>query len=208
MMRIHSVFTLLALFATALSGSSQSRWVRMDEESGKWVYETTERGDRMLDFSHAGYMGGGVALPQVPEVLTVGPEAGVEDYTSKIQDAIDKVSSLPVQNGFRGAVRLLPGEYPCSESIRISADGVILRGSGSAADKQSTILMSGDRKHSAVVIGAESGQRSGPPGEMIQTKVTDAYVPAGSASFLRGDADDPPFMWKILPCSRSVTPSG
>lgn len=183
MMRIHSVFTLLALFATALSGSSQSRWVRMDEESGKWVYETTERGDRMLDFSHAGYMGGGVALPQVPEVLTVGPEAGVEDYTSKIQDAIDKVSSLPVQNGFRGAVRLLPGEYPCSESIRISADGVILRGSGSAADKQSTILMSGDRKHSAVVIGAESGQRSGPPGEMIQTKVTDAYVPAGSASF-------------------------
>ena len=53
-----------------------------------------------------------------------------------------------------------------------------------AADKQSTILMSGDRKHSAVVIGAESGQRSGPPGEMIQTKVTDAYVPAGSASFM------------------------
>ena len=44
---------------------------------GKLVYKTTPAGDRIMDFSNAGYMGGGVALPALP-VRTDGrsPRAG------------------------------------------------------------------------------------------------------------------------------------
>lgn len=182
-MKIRFVVSFFALLMVASPGSSQSRWVHLDTETGKLIYDTSQRGDRILDFSHAGYMGGGVALPQVPDVLTIGPERGVDDYTSRIQDAIDRVSSLPLNNGFRGAVRLLPGEYPCSGGIRIYADGVILRGSGTASGKQSTIRMSGKDRHSAVVIGPGQRRREEMSGEGIRTKITDAYIPAGSSSF-------------------------
>ena len=182
-MRIRFTLALLVLFATSTGVSSQSRWAHIDEETGKLVYGTTERGDRMLDFSHAGYMGGGVRLPDVPEVLTIGPRKDVTDYTALIQAAIDEVSSLPLRDGFRGAVRLLPGEYPCSETIRIETDGVVLRGSGSPADKQSTIRMFGESRHSAVMIGTSRRQKKESSSEWVQTRVTDAYVPAGSCSF-------------------------
>ena len=177
-MKIRFVVSFFALLMVASPGSSQSRWVHLDTETGKLIYDTSQRGDRILDFSHAGYMGGGVALSQVPDVLTIGPEKGVDDYTSRIQDAIDRVSSLPLNNGFRGAVRLLPGEYPCSGGIRIYADGVVLRGSGTASGKQSTIRMSGKDRHSAVVIGPGQRRREEMSGEGIRTKITDAYIPA------------------------------
>src|SRR5688500_18183541 len=49
-----------------------SEWVSRGAD-GKLVYKTTERGDRIMDFSHAGYMGGGVAIPDVPVMVTVKP---------------------------------------------------------------------------------------------------------------------------------------
>ena len=62
-----------------------------------------------MDFSHAGYMGGGVAIPTVPVAVTIGPSGG--DDTQAIQAAIDMVSRMPLVNGFRGAVLLRPGAY-------------------------------------------------------------------------------------------------
>ena len=82
-----------------------------------------------MDFSHAGYMGGGVALPDVPVKKTIEPSGG-DDDTATIQAAIDEVSKLPLENGWRGAVLLAPGTYPCEGTIRISTSGVVLRGSG------------------------------------------------------------------------------
>jgi hypothetical protein len=46
------------------TNSSSSQWVFRGAD-GKLAYKTTPAGDRILDFSHAGYMGGGVALPDV-----------------------------------------------------------------------------------------------------------------------------------------------
>jgi len=43
----------------------QSRWVHLNR-SGKLVYKHLKRGDKIIDFSYAGYMGGGIALPQFP----------------------------------------------------------------------------------------------------------------------------------------------
>jgi hypothetical protein len=99
-----------------------SEWVYPGPK-GKLVYRTTPAGDRIMDFSHAGYMGGGVALPTVPVKRTVKPSGG-EDDAAAIQAAIDEVSALPLVKGLRGAVLLAPGVFSCGKPLSIAASGV------------------------------------------------------------------------------------
>jgi hypothetical protein len=49
--------------AGSLAQPAESEWIYAGSD-GKLVYKTTSSGDRIMDFSHAGYMGGGVALPK------------------------------------------------------------------------------------------------------------------------------------------------
>ena len=166
---------------------AQSQWVYPDK-NGKLVYKTTERGDRIMDFSHAGYMGGGVILPSVAVKKTVQP-SGKEDDTKLVQDAINEVSSLPLVNGSRGAVMLAPGTFNCSASITIQASGVVLRGSGSG-EGGTTIKMSGGR-HAAIVIGVRGNNEavsSDPSFMSFETTISDGYVPSGVNSFNVTDA--------------------
>lgn len=96
---------------------------------GKLVYVPDEQGDTIHDASHAGYGGGGVAIPTVAVKETIWPVAG--DNTANVQAAIDKVSTLPLDaNGFRGAVLLRAGYYRMAMPVTISASGVVLRGEG------------------------------------------------------------------------------
>ncbi len=117
----------------AAAPTSESQWVHLGPD-GKLVYKTTASGDRIMDFSFAGYMGGGVALPNVPVKKIVAPSSDgsdtTKDDTAAIQAAIDEVAALPLNDGFRGAVLLEPGIFVCSQTIRIPASGVVLRGSG------------------------------------------------------------------------------
>lgn len=106
-----------------------------EDMDGHLVYETyanqgqTNSVNILPDFSHCGYMGGGVAIPDVPVVKTLSP--GNRGDTQMIQDAIDYVSSLsPDANGFRGAVLLTAGRYQVASTLTIAADGVVLRGQG------------------------------------------------------------------------------
>ena len=72
------------------------------------VYVPDEQGNAIIDSSHAGYGGGGVAIPTIPVRETVWPVAG--DNTENIQAAINKVSSRPLDSGgFRGALLLKAG---------------------------------------------------------------------------------------------------
>jgi hypothetical protein len=88
------------------------------------------QGNRILDFSYAGYKGGGVKLLIVRLVETIGPAPG--DNTAQIQAAIDAVSKLAQDtDSLRGAVLLKPGSYEVGGTLKIGADGVVLRGSGS-----------------------------------------------------------------------------
>jgi hypothetical protein len=128
--------------------TARSEWVYPGPD-GRLVYKTTPTGDRIMDFSTAGYMGGGVALPTVPVKKTVKP-SGADD-TAMIQAAINDIAAMPVKNGFRGAVLLSPGNFICSNSIIISAGGIVLRGSGSGTNG-TTIKMAGPR-HVAILIG-------------------------------------------------------
>src|SRR4051794_3085046 len=124
---------LCALLAREVNAQGTSKWVHPGED-GALNYLADERGNRIMDFSHAGYKGGGVALPDVAIKATVKPTGGNDD-TAAIQTAIDEVAKLPIgADGFRGAILLAPGTFSCGQSIAISASGIVLRGSGRGAD--------------------------------------------------------------------------
>jgi hypothetical protein len=96
---------------------------------GKLVYVPDAQGNTIHDASHAGYGGGGVAIPTVPVRETLWPVAG--DNTAHLQAAIDRVSALPLDaNGFRGALLLRAGQYRLALPVAIRASGVVLRGEG------------------------------------------------------------------------------
>lgn len=182
---------LCSLSVMAQPSLTKSNWV-YPGDNGKLVYNTTKRGDRIIDFSHAGYMGGGVVLPYVPAKITVHPLGDNADCTDYIQKAIDMVSALPEdENGFRGAVFLAPGRYVCERPIQITTNGVVLRGSGS--DPSGSVIVMAGGKHTAIVMNNGLRQRVGnrlgeasPNEECI--KVTDKYIPAGSYQFTVADA--------------------
>lgn len=86
-----SIYYLLCIFfSLSVMGQEQtgkSQWVYPDA-SGKLVYKTTRKGDRMIDFSHAGYKGGGVTLPTIPAKMTMHPLEDGQDCTDYIQNAM------------------------------------------------------------------------------------------------------------------------
>ena len=164
---------LLALAAAvSVAGQGRSRWVHLDRQQ-KLRYATDQRGNRIMDFSHAGYRGGGVALPVVPVVRTLSAFAG--DTTSLIQAALDEVSRGPIgSDGFRGAVLLQPGTYEVSGTLRIAASGVVLRGSGSG-ETGTIIRVTGPPHRLLDVTGTGTWQPDGAPAAIV-----DAYVPSGA----------------------------
>ena len=191
--------------------AAQSDWVHPDS-TGALQYKTTERGDRIIDFSHAGYMGGGVALPEVPVVKTIQPLGNNQDDSANIQSALDEIAKLPLKNGFRGALQLVPGTYICSQTLTISASGVVLRGSGSIGPNASTLQLTG-RQHVGIRTGNNSRRRdeqsddvTAPPASAgVGTTITDAYVPSGSSTFaVKNAAGLAPGDW--ISIRRPVTP--
>jgi hypothetical protein len=155
---------------------------------GKLVYVADSLGDRIPDFSNAGYKGGGVAIPMVPVKATVWPVKG--DNSVVIQKAIDSVSQLPLDAfGFRGTVLLKMGLYNLEKPLYIRASGVVLRGEGMS--DIGTILFG-----KTVAPTPGQGGRGGRPalvniigdsGIVVQEEtkqiITDKYVPVGALSF-------------------------
>lgn len=153
---------------------AKSQWVSMGTDQ-KLTYKKLPAGDRIMDFSYAGYMGGGVQIPDVPVKITLSAKAG--DNTDAIQQAIDRVSEMKPEKGFRGAVLLRPGTYDCSRELLIRAGGVVLRGSGSGVD--GTILNMTGAPHTCLVLrGTPEVKMTGSPAQ-----ISDSYVPSGSDSF-------------------------
>ncbi len=170
----------LALTATALAalfaaGPAVSQWAYIGPDH-KLHYKTDDHGNRIMDFSYAGYHGGGVALPDVPAAVTLAPAAG--DNTAQIQAALAEISRRqPDSHGFRGAVLLKPGVFETEGSLAITAGGVVLRGSGSE-DNGTIIRLTGKPHRFLDIHGAGTLRLAG---ERVQ--ITDAYVPSGARSF-------------------------
>src|SRR5688500_2173667 len=94
---------------------------------GKLVYMGDSLGNKIPDFSNAGYKGGGGAIPYVPVKETVWPLVG--NNSANIQSAIDRVAALPADaSGFRGAVLIKMGLYQLDTPIFIRTSGIVLRG--------------------------------------------------------------------------------
>jgi hypothetical protein len=166
-------YALLGVMPMLFAGNS-SQWVYMNQK-GKLQYKTTAKGDRIIDFSYAGYKGGGVVIPSPEVKVTVTPVEG--DNTTAIQQAIDAVAAMKMVNGFRGAVLLKPGTYHCEKALTINASGVVLRGSGSGID--GTIINLTGKPHTAITVrGNVSVKNIGD-----ETTITDSYIPAGTNTF-------------------------
>jgi hypothetical protein len=141
---------------------------------GRLVYTPDSRGNVVTDFSHAGYEGGGVSIPDVPARIFVGPGGNAR---ARIQAAIDIVSGMTADaRGFRGAVLIGPGTYEIDGALRIATSGVVLRGSGTG--DTGTTLVATSRDRGALVTVSGRGERLEIEG--TRRAVSDAYVPAGS----------------------------
>jgi len=178
-------FSLLILMTSAALTAfadqvDRQNWVTMGKDD-KLVYRTTPRGDRVLDFSYAGYMGGGVKLPHAPVGATLSPGTSGDD-TDRIQKALDELGArASAQNP--QALLLLPGEYRCSSALNLAHSGVVLRGGGSGA--QGTVIKMAGQPHAAFSLG-DKGSPSTGDGNPIA--MTDAYIPSGATRFSVSDA--------------------
>ncbi len=153
-------FTLLILSGSdqIAAQSWQSKIVYRDSITSKLIYVSDEEGNRIPDFSYAGYKNGEVEIPDIPIVKTISPIEG--DNTAHIQSAIDEVGFMPLgNNGFRGAVLLLPGKYQVNGTIRVRHSGVILRGSGDGEDTLTNTIIygKGNSPHQRTIIVAGGG---------------------------------------------------
>lgn len=174
---------ILSLCSMALA-QNPSTWVYYGSNH-KLQYTPDNLGNTILDFSWAGYEGGGVALPQVSVKVTLSP-SGADD-TANIQAAINQVAALPADSrGIRGAVQLAPGNYLLSAPLNFNGSGVTLRGSGSSDDGTGTVLtMTGNPFLAFSIAGSGTWVTSGTP-----QPITTSYVPSGSHTVTVADASD------------------
>ena len=143
---------------------------------GRLSYVTDALGNRVPDFSHAGYRGGGVRLPDAPVRIVVTPTTGNDG--PRIQAAIDYVAQLaPDASGMRGAVLLKKGRYEIGGALRIAASGIVLRGEGQGAEA-TVLIATGTDRRTLIEIAGRSNRETG-----VRRAVTDGYVPVGAMKF-------------------------
>jgi hypothetical protein len=176
--RLGAAILLSGIASAALAATSE--WAYFDS-SGQLAYKTLPSGERIMDFSHAGYMGGGVAIPTPPVKRTVKPSGG--DDSTAIQNALNEVAALKL--GDRGAVILAPGTFTCSNLLTIGASGVVLRGSGSG--EGGTVIQLKGRAHTGITVRGR-GETPAVEFKPAQATISDAYVPCGAMKVSVADA--------------------
>lgn len=175
--KIFVTLFLIGIITFNLSVFAQNKPIPVEPVSigkdGKLVYTQSDKGDRVPDFSYAGYKAGEEVIPDVPVKVSVPLKQG--DATLRIQSAIDYVSGLPLdKKGFRGAVLLEKGIHSVNGSLKIQASGVVLRGSGTG-QQGTTILGNGLTRETLFLVLGRNDKNLSP-----EVKVTDAYVPVNA----------------------------
>ena len=100
-------------------------------KDGRLEYVPDYRGNVIMDYSSAGYGGGGVLIPNVPVKIILEPSDDGGDDADRIQKAVNMISRAPMdENGFRGALLLKEGTFRISRPIEIASGGIVIRGEG------------------------------------------------------------------------------
>jgi len=178
-MNIQKIFyssVLLGALCAPFPGFAQDKNQKLPspiivQSNGQLVYTPDSLGNRVPDFSYAGYMAGEKSIPSIPVKVVVSPIN--DDATFHVQSAIDYVASLPLdKNGFRGAILLKKGRYRVTGQLKISASGIVLRGSGV---NETFIIGDGlDRETLIRVMGASNKALGN------RINIADAYVPVNA----------------------------
>ena len=190
-MRLLLTVTLCALAASSHTSDTSgpySQWVHPNSD-GKLAYASTPTGDHIVDFSYAGYHGGGVALPDAPVAETLMP-SGADD-TATLQSALDRVAARAAKTNSPQTLLLAPGIFHLSAPVNIGASNFVLRGSG----RDKTTLQLTGSPHSGLNIGlnfssatantdedsaAQSGDEQPTKAPHAHTTLADAYIPSGT----------------------------
>ncbi len=187
MKRFFYILLALAMLMSAQGIFAQwnSSLVYLNPDSSL-TYVRDTAGNVIPDFSHAGYMGGGVEIPNLLNEFTLSPIPG--DNTAHIQAAIDQAALLPLDaDGFRGAILLQAGRYEIRGTLRLNQAGVVLRGVGDGADTlTNTVLIGvGNVPDQRDILIAGSGTSTSWSGAVTGTKtnVTSDWVKVGENSF-------------------------
>ena len=186
-------YFLVFLTIVVLQGNSYAQTSSLVSigTNGKLVYTPDSKGNVVPDFSAVGYMNSEAPIPTVGVVLTVYPVTG--DNLVNIQNAINQVAAMPLDaNGFRGAILFTSGTYNISDSVTISASGIVLRGEGFDGTGTNFIATK-TTNHNLINFLGTSGITY-----ISSTKksITDSYVPIGTKqitvasghTFVVGDA--------------------
>lgn len=174
---------LFVVLGSVLRAAEPPRVISLGKD-GKLACRTDPQGNRVPDFSYAGYMGGGVAVPDAPARVVVPPLDG--DATPRIQAAIEYVATLtPDAKGIRGAIQLPRGRFRIAGQIHIRTSGIVLRGEGDGPDGTVLIAAGQDRRTLVQISGRNDSKTEGTP-----RKITDAYVPVGASTVHLADASN------------------
>lgn len=172
---IKTILSILLLFVFQFSDAQTSTLVSVGS-NGKLVYTADSKGNKVLDFSGVGYMNSESPIPTVGVVRTIFPVSG--DNLVNVQNAINEVAALPLDaNGFRGAILFKAGKYLISDSIKINASGIVLRGEGKDSTTGTHFVCT---KTAPISLFYFSGNGGTDLSYTSKKAITDAYVPFGT----------------------------
>ena len=184
-MKNHLTF-LLVLLPSLAWAQNYSTKVYPDPVSGELIYTTDTLGNRVPDYSIAGYQNGEIPIPDASVVATLSPLGGRLDDLPQIQAAIDSIEqAIPVgSDGLRDAILLTSGVYRITNSINLQASGIVLRGEGDCKD--GTVIIHDkqpDLSGISIKINGGNGRVSGP-----KVAILNGFLPVGEQKLLVADA--------------------
>lgn len=144
--------------------------------NGNLIYTPDSRGNVIPDFSAVGFRNGDIPIFSIGIVLTINPVAG--DNLANVQNAINQVAAMPVDSsGFRGTILFTAGTYNLSDTVILSASGIVLRGEGFNGSGTNFIATK-PAQHTLFKFLGTSGT-SYNSSSSTRKVITDSYVPIG-----------------------------
>ena len=170
------ILFIILLFCIQNSKAQTSTLVAIGS-NGKLVYTPDSKGNIIPDFSGVGYRNSEYPIPTVGVVKTISPVVG--DNLANIQTAINEVSTYPLDsNGFRGTILFTAGTYNISDSVTISASGIVLRGEGFNGAGTNFIATKTSQFNLINFAGASGTAYSST--SSTRKAITDTYLPIGT----------------------------